>query len=385
MSFFDVLKRDLTEFVTTVKVDAVDVVDAVRKTEGGRTSEAVPDEILKMRAVALASVAEDCEASESKEFETFKKRFDVGSKTAEISQLLEEATSVTQRHAELVPDIVPYEQFWLRYYFRISMLQSARVKLDVGLGDEDEEEDLGWGADQDDEDDAPATNAPTSSAADQAGAANPAGSRTLVGLSAEVALHKSAAHDAESRVKFLERELEECGKTRDVALESAKALGEENGHLVAALEQDRKTGDVAALADLRVSLEKAHARELANLNEAHEAALAALRVSLEKVHAGELANLNETHARAMAIVKSDLEHNAAAELQSEKARAEAELTAMVAKLSAAMLSKKKNLCCETKQLRPSKGGAMAAGMRNVQLCWLRASHLKVKKRWALQL
>jgi hypothetical protein len=54
---------------------------------------------------------------------------------------------LTKIHAELVPDQLPYELFWQRYYFRTS-----RTSINLGGdGDTSDEEDLGW--DEEDEED----------------------------------------------------------------------------------------------------------------------------------------------------------------------------------------------------------------------------------------
>jgi len=85
-------------------------------------------------------------------FKNFAKTFDVGAKTATISQLLRDDIELTKFHAELVPDLVPYQLFWQRFFFWRAqiVITGEKQKLALGLDEEEEEEDLGW--DQEDED-----------------------------------------------------------------------------------------------------------------------------------------------------------------------------------------------------------------------------------------
>ena len=52
--------------------------------------------------------------SDINDFEKFREGFDVGSKTSEISDLPTGNAELTTIHADLVPDRVPYADFWLK-------------------------------------------------------------------------------------------------------------------------------------------------------------------------------------------------------------------------------------------------------------------------------
>ncbi|OAQ78630.1 BSD domain-containingprotein [Purpureocillium lilacinum] len=88
------------------------------------------------------------------EYEAFVKDFDIDSKTDDISADLAKYPELRTTMEKLVPDQVPYPDFWKRYYFlrhgietaesrRRDLLKAAEAEEDVGWGDSDDETDLG--------------------------------------------------------------------------------------------------------------------------------------------------------------------------------------------------------------------------------------------------
>jgi hypothetical protein len=68
-------------------------------------------------------VTTDEEFAEVKDFLC---KFDIDSKTEEISQLLQEHWEIQQHFENLVPTLVKYEDFWQRYYFRCNEERIAK-------------------------------------------------------------------------------------------------------------------------------------------------------------------------------------------------------------------------------------------------------------------
>lgn len=106
MSLWDVLKKDLAEFVTVVKSDAEVAVAAVVKSE-------VREE--KKRNVALSDTyTEQLSGADLSEFNKFSATFDILSKTNEIATLLRDDQEIRNLHALLVPVTLSYQNFWQR-------------------------------------------------------------------------------------------------------------------------------------------------------------------------------------------------------------------------------------------------------------------------------
>lgn len=89
----------------------------------------------------------------SDEYEPWAKTFDVESKTDDISKDLESFAELRTSMEKLVPDTVPYGDFWKRYYFLRHSIETAEARrrdLLKGAAASTEEE-VGWDEDSDDE------------------------------------------------------------------------------------------------------------------------------------------------------------------------------------------------------------------------------------------
>lgn len=62
------------------------------------------------------------------EFETWGKEFDIDKKTADISSDLEKYPELRSTMEKLVPDQVPYADFWKRYYFLRHGIETAEAR-----------------------------------------------------------------------------------------------------------------------------------------------------------------------------------------------------------------------------------------------------------------
>ncbi|KAJ6442114.1 Nitronate monooxygenase [Purpureocillium lavendulum] len=82
------------------------------------------------------------------EFEAFAKDFDIDSKTDDISGDLAKYPELRTTMEALVPDQVPYPDFWKRYYFLRHGIETAESRRRDLLK---AEEDMGWGDDSDEE------------------------------------------------------------------------------------------------------------------------------------------------------------------------------------------------------------------------------------------
>ncbi|CAM9374308.1 unnamed protein product, partial [Laminaria digitata] len=165
------IRKDLGEFVTTIKHDAAGTImsamalgeAAEEEYESSYDSSSVDGEprgrqpasaaIRAMRA-DIRTYTEDVSESESERYSAFSARFDLSARTKDVATLLKEDPVVTKIHTQLVPEHLSYEDFWSRYFFR-----SERVAEGKGGGGmsfpcdgEEEDDDFGWGDDQDDDD-----------------------------------------------------------------------------------------------------------------------------------------------------------------------------------------------------------------------------------------
>mmetsp|Transcript_25494 Transcript_25494/g.33309 ORF Transcript_25494/g.33309 Transcript_25494/m.33309 type:complete len:441 (+) Transcript_25494:138-1460(+) len=153
---WSLLKKDLSEFVQTVTTDtSTTIKEVVQKIPAGDNSSNVEDKMAasqtKLQGAALKALQmdiktyqEEISEKEALDFRMFENRFDISKKTTEISELLQSNPVVTQLHTQLVPDSIPYEVFWSRYYFRIERLQNPRAAAFVDAEEESDDE-LGWG------------------------------------------------------------------------------------------------------------------------------------------------------------------------------------------------------------------------------------------------
>lgn len=142
MSIWNVLKSDLAEFVSTVKVDAVETVATVAKTVKSERRAEEPLIEPKTSSAYAPPRTWFTDDVEDPSFSTFCSKFDVGLKTADIAQRLTESPPLTTLHAELVPTHVSYKAFWERFYFQASKHAKPSLKLE----DENSDEELGWDA-----------------------------------------------------------------------------------------------------------------------------------------------------------------------------------------------------------------------------------------------
>ncbi|KAJ5776461.1 uncharacterized protein N7511_001472 [Penicillium nucicola] len=95
----------------------------------------------------------------SDEWPTFKKEFNVESKTDDIAADLEKYPELRSAMEKLVPEQVEYSEFWVRYYFLrlvVETEEKKRKELLKGANAEDEEE-VGWDDDSDSESQSPST------------------------------------------------------------------------------------------------------------------------------------------------------------------------------------------------------------------------------------
>ncbi|KAI9900648.1 hypothetical protein N3K66_004910 [Trichothecium roseum] len=94
------------------------------------------------------------------EFKQWSNDFDIDKKTDSISADLEKYPDLRATMEKLVPDEIPYADFWKRYYFLRHGIETAEARRrDLLKAAEAEDEDEGWGDDSDDESAAPTSNA----------------------------------------------------------------------------------------------------------------------------------------------------------------------------------------------------------------------------------
>jgi len=85
------------------------------------------------------------------EFATWAKMFDVEKKTADISDDLNKYPELRTTMEKLVPDQVPYAEFWKRYYFLRHGLEAAETRRRDLLKAASAEDEVGWDDDSEDE------------------------------------------------------------------------------------------------------------------------------------------------------------------------------------------------------------------------------------------
>ncbi|KAI0506059.1 BSD-domain-containing protein [Xylaria bambusicola] len=112
------------------------------------------------------------------EFETWTKTFDADAKTDSISADLAKYPELRANMEKLVPDRVPYADFWKRYYFlrhsietadarRRDLLKAASAEEEIGWGDEESDEESEEGSEEsseeeEEEDETPSSKQPAS-------------------------------------------------------------------------------------------------------------------------------------------------------------------------------------------------------------------------------
>jgi hypothetical protein len=87
------------------------------------------------------------------EYAEWTKEFDVEKKTDDISADLEKYPELRTTMEKLVPDEIPYADFWKRYYFLRHSIETAEARRRDLLKAAAEEDDVGWDDDSEDEED----------------------------------------------------------------------------------------------------------------------------------------------------------------------------------------------------------------------------------------
>lgn len=87
------------------------------------------------------------------EFKAWAKEFDVDKKTAEIGEDLNKYPELRSTMEKLVPDQVPYADFWTRYYFLRHGLDAAEARRRDLLKAASTEDEVSWDDDSDEDED----------------------------------------------------------------------------------------------------------------------------------------------------------------------------------------------------------------------------------------
>ncbi|WYZ37781.1 hypothetical protein EsH8_II_001287 [Colletotrichum jinshuiense] len=85
------------------------------------------------------------------EFATWAKTFDIEKKTGEISEDLNKYPELRSTMEKLVPDQVPYAEFWKRYYFLRHGIEAAEARRRDLLKAASAEDEVSWDDDSEDE------------------------------------------------------------------------------------------------------------------------------------------------------------------------------------------------------------------------------------------
>ncbi|KAI0386418.1 BSD-domain-containing protein [Hypomontagnella monticulosa] len=85
------------------------------------------------------------------EYAIWAKKFDADSKTESISADLAKYPELRANMEKLVPDRVPYADFWKRYYFLRHSIETAEARRRDLLKAASAEEEIGWGEESDEE------------------------------------------------------------------------------------------------------------------------------------------------------------------------------------------------------------------------------------------
>mmetsp|Transcript_25712 Transcript_25712/g.42243 ORF Transcript_25712/g.42243 Transcript_25712/m.42243 type:complete len:547 (+) Transcript_25712:69-1709(+) len=88
---------------------------------------------------------------ETEEYANWCSTFDIAAKTEEIDFLLRTHLDMQSLHTRIVPAIIPYRQFWQRYFYRLEKLkkEEERRAAIVKRATNAEEESFSWDADDD--------------------------------------------------------------------------------------------------------------------------------------------------------------------------------------------------------------------------------------------
>lgn len=108
----------------------------------------------QIRAMQLDSNTYCQEPEDTEDFEAWKSEFRLEERKEEMEVLCRENAFMEEVKSRLVPNIVDYETFWTRYFYRLYKLkqaEEARVHLVKRAIISQEEEDLTWDVDDDEE------------------------------------------------------------------------------------------------------------------------------------------------------------------------------------------------------------------------------------------
>jgi len=165
---WSVIQRDLAEFVTVVKSGteeaAANVVSAVRQADAPQGKQDRSSAGLRALQADKKTYSDPVANADQAHFQSFSTKFDLAEKTTTISELLSDEPVVARIHAELVPEHVSAETFWMRYgspspppkavsryslaapryFFRAERFMKPGQSLALGFVDEEDEEDLTW-------------------------------------------------------------------------------------------------------------------------------------------------------------------------------------------------------------------------------------------------
>lgn len=111
---------------------------------------------------------------ESEEFGPWAADFDAEKKTTDISNDLAKYPELRATMERLVPDTIPYADFWKRYYLLRHTIETAEARRRDLLKAASAEDEVGWGDDSDDDD------ADSTSPAQEAKRSGSAGSSTTI-------------------------------------------------------------------------------------------------------------------------------------------------------------------------------------------------------------
>ncbi|KAK2599246.1 hypothetical protein N8I77_011016 [Diaporthe amygdali] len=85
------------------------------------------------------------------DWDSWGKEFDIKGRTEDISRDLEKYPELRSTMEKLVPETIPYENFWKRYYFLRHGIDIAEARRKELLKAASAEEEVGWDEDSDDE------------------------------------------------------------------------------------------------------------------------------------------------------------------------------------------------------------------------------------------
>ena len=147
---FAAIRNDLLDFCATIKEDTTSTLNKVLGTE--EADEAEEEKTLREKLIAdtrrsYHTYSQPVEEQYELQYETYFRKFSLGSHGAEIAELLDAEVDVSRYYAELVPAQIRPEDFWARYFFRLMLVSSGGV---LSLEDDDEEE-LVWDSEEKDD------------------------------------------------------------------------------------------------------------------------------------------------------------------------------------------------------------------------------------------